>query len=114
MCHPYEQRVAPGDSATLAVVFTSYSGQKRQVSCRPILPSQWQVDVPAQGTILTPNAEGCIAFELTIPSHAQPGRWVVPVDVTYHGQRLSQFREAILTVESVADLFGEEEPPGVH
>jgi hypothetical protein len=44
------------------------------------------------------KTEGRVSFTLALPRDAQRGRWVIPVEVTYHGRRLGQFREAVVVV----------------
>jgi hypothetical protein len=98
-CHPYEQRVAPGERVRLDVVFTNHSDEEREAACQPVLPAEWGTQVNVQKAIVAPKAEGTVTVAFAVPCDAQPGRCVVPVDVTYHGRRLGQFREAVLVVE---------------
>ena len=97
-CHPYEQRVSRGDRVQLDVVLTNHSKGEREAACQPALPKEWHVQVDPQKAVLAPKSEGRMAFVFTVPRHARPGRWVVPVAVTYQGRRLGQFREAIVVV----------------
>jgi glyoxylase-like metal-dependent hydrolase (beta-lactamase superfamily II) len=98
-CHPYEQRALPGDEVRLDVVFTNHSGAEREAVCRPVLPAQWQMQVGTKKAVVAPKAEGRIGFVFSLPGDVCPGRWIVPVDVTYGGRRLGPFREAIVVVE---------------
>jgi glyoxylase-like metal-dependent hydrolase (beta-lactamase superfamily II) len=97
-CYPYEQRVAPGARATLEVVFTNHSMEEREAVCRPVLPAEWGAGPEPRRARIVPKAEQGIAFAFEVPRDAEPGRWVVPIEVTYDGRRLGQFREAILEV----------------
>jgi glyoxylase-like metal-dependent hydrolase (beta-lactamase superfamily II) len=97
-CFPYEQEVAPGERVQLEVVLTNHSGEEREAVCRPVLPESWPVDLAARGAMIPSKAERGVGFTFTVPAGASPGRWVVPVEVTYGGRPLGQFREAILVV----------------
>jgi len=98
-CYPYEQRVTPGETVHLQVVLTNHSDGEREAVCRPVLPGPWQVQLVPRKMAVPPKTEQSIAFAFTVPRDVQPGRWLVPVEVTYHGRRLGQFREAILVLE---------------
>ena len=97
-CYPYEQRVSPGGRVGLEVVFTNHSTGEREATCRPVLPQAWGVQLEPQSVRIAPKEEQGISFGLNVPQDAVSGRWVVPVEVTYGGRRLGQFREAILDV----------------
>lgn len=98
---PYEQDVTPGETATLQLTVTNHSSQARIASCRPILPEVWGVDVPEQAATIPPKQEGHITFSIPIPTHANGvQRTVIPLEVTYDGQVLGQFREAIFVFSS--------------
>ena len=84
-------------TATLRLHVTNHSAQARIASCRPILPELWDVDIPEQAITIPPKQEGHITFSIPIPTHANGAqRTVIPLDVTYDGRSLGQFREAIL------------------
>ena len=102
-CHPYEQHVVPGARAELGVVFTNHSNEKREAVCQLILPEEWQVPSTTQAALIEPLSEGHLGFAFDVPCYALPGRWVVPVDVTFHGKCLGQFREAILVIGASTD-----------
>ena len=101
-CQPYEQRVAPGGRAHLRVVCTNHSDGERVVTCRPVLPEPWDLQICTGQAIIAPRTEGCVAFDLSVPYDTLPGRWVVPVEITYHERRLGQYREAIIVVTDQA------------
>jgi glyoxylase-like metal-dependent hydrolase (beta-lactamase superfamily II) len=98
-CHPYEQAVSAGASATLRVEFTNHSSEAREVVCEPVLPSRWRATVAPQCAVVAAKGEGSVVFRLPVPRDVAPQRAVIPVDITYGGRRLGQFREAILVVE---------------
>jgi len=97
-CYPYEQRVARGGRAALSVVCTNHSSSARRLSCRPVLPATWEGQCAECALMVTPKAEGTLDFDIGVPKDARPGRWVIPVEVTYDGRPLGQFREAVLVV----------------
>lgn len=101
--YPYEQDVSPGETATLHLTLTNHSSQARIASCRPILPQLWHVEVPEQAVTIPPKQEGHITFSIPIPTHANSvQRTVIPLEVTYDGRSLGQFREAIFVFSSDA------------
>ncbi len=104
-CYPYEQCAEPGEKVCLQVVFTNHSAEECLASCEVVLPEEWEKlsssgqDKPeCQEAVIPPKAERGILLTFGVPRTAQPGRWVVPVDVTYQGRGLGQFREAILVI----------------
>jgi glyoxylase-like metal-dependent hydrolase (beta-lactamase superfamily II) len=102
-CRPYEQRTAPGEIAQLQVAFTNHSEGGREATACPALPRAWHADLREKSTVVAPKQEGSVTFLLTVPADASPGRWVVPVDVTYDGRRLGQLCEAIIVVDEHCD-----------
>jgi glyoxylase-like metal-dependent hydrolase (beta-lactamase superfamily II) len=100
-CYPYEQDVAPGKTANLRVDFTNHSEQERRAICRPITPNSWDVHIPEGEAIIPPKSDGHVSFPIPIPhlDNRTPGRIVIPVEVTYDGCRLGQFREAIFVLD---------------
>ncbi|MFW6163015.1 MAG: MBL fold metallo-hydrolase, partial [Planctomycetota bacterium] len=104
--HPYEQTAKPGDEVTLGVVVTNHSAQPRPARCRPVLPQAWssggrgsrRADDWSKATI-APKTEGTVPLTLRVPPSAEPGRWVVPIDVHYEPRHLPQFAEAIVVIE---------------
>ena len=104
-CEPYEQPVQPSMTVTLTVVVTNHSATPKRLSCQPILPSTWPDAVSAQEATIPPRQEGWLCFTIAIPAlpsvpsgEKQQGRnrVVVPVEITYDGRVLGQWREAIL------------------
>jgi len=98
-CFPYEQRVALGETVHFDVVVTNHSDEIREAIVRPILPEGGMALAP-QGTAIASKAEGSIVFRFNLPADAAPGRWIIPVDVTYGGRRLGPFREAVIEVSN--------------
>jgi len=112
-CAPYEQKAAPGEAAAFDVVLTNHSPIARDAACRAVLPRVWDHAYAkrpraalAQPAPTTPWAEtkipakhdGRLRVGLRIPPTAKRGRYVIPVDLRYHGRKLPQFTEAIVVV----------------
>ena len=102
LCYPYEQEVAPGRTAQLRVEVTNHSYEPRTATAQPILPASWGMEIAAKETTIPPRTDGYIGFSIPIPvgvglpnPYTALGRIVVPVDITYNGHPLGQFREAI-------------------
>ena len=94
--YPYEQEVSAGKTVPLDIVVTNHSAQARIASCRPILLQSWDVNISEQAITIPPKQEGHITFSIPIPTHANDARrTVIPLDITYDGVPLGQFREAI-------------------
>ena len=94
--YPYEQNVGGGETATLQVCFTNHSPEARIASCRPILPESWNINIPEQSATIPSKQERHITFSIPIPAHVNSTRrTVIPLDITYDGRPLGQFREAI-------------------
>ena len=113
-CEPYEQQILPGVATTLTVVVTNHSAVAKAVHCQPILPAAWRTSSAEQQLTIPAHSEGRLLFTITMPhalltnethhraatidhtTAAQPERIVIPIEVTYDGRALGQFREAIL------------------
>lgn len=99
-CHPYEQHISPGARVQIDTIITNYTDHLCAARCRPILPPQWQIGVAAGEATIAPQSQERITLMFSVPHDAAPGRWVVPIDVTYDGRRLGQFREAIVVIKN--------------
>lgn len=103
-CLPYEQLAQPGSTVTLSVVIANHSATARTASCYPVLPAAWATVVAEQSITIPPHSEGQVTFAIPLPTSQRPPsadalqRMVVPIEVTYHGHALGQFREAILVI----------------
>ncbi len=111
-CYPYEQEVAPGGTAQLRVEVTNHSYEPRTATAQPILPASWGMETAPSETTLPPRTTGGFDFSIPIPvgvfllgyfprlpnSCTASGRVVIPVDITYNGRPLGQFREAIFVL----------------
>ncbi|MFC1715449.1 MBL fold metallo-hydrolase [Candidatus Poribacteria bacterium] len=98
-CYPYEQDAPPGKTVELQVNITNHSASEREALCRLILPASWRMEIDAKSTFIAAKSEGQIIFSFAVPEDAPEKRTVVPVDLTYDGRLLGQFREVILAIE---------------
>ena len=98
-CYPYEQEVAPGETAQLRVEITNHSYEPRTATAHPILPASWDMEIAPAETTIPPRTDGYIGFSIPIPQHYEAlGRIVIPIDFTYNTCPLGQFREAIFVL----------------
>lgn len=109
-CYPYEQEVAPGETAQLNVEITNHSLESCTAIAQPILPEAWGIEVDSAETTIPPKADGHIQFSIPIPLHSSRHaptccqesevleRVVVPINLTYNACLLGQFREAIFVL----------------
>ena len=98
-CYPYEQEVALGGTAQLRVEVTNHSHEPRTATAQPILPASWGMEIASREITIPPRTDGYIGFSIPIPHPCEAlGRIVIPVDLTYNGQPLGQFREAIFVL----------------
>ena len=108
---PYEQKCTPGSLVSFDVVLTNHSLQPRTAACRLVTPTAWggkplppmlqadrgrgsgwaSVEVP-------PKSDGRLRLSVRVSANAQPGRYVIPVDLWYGDRALPQFTEAMLVV----------------
>ena len=93
---PTSRQSTPARQCLCISFVTNHSAQARIASCRPILPESWDVNIPEQAITIPSKQEGHITFSIPIPPHANGAqRIVIPLDITYDGRSLGQFREAI-------------------
>ena len=111
-CYPYEQEITPGGTAQLRVEVTNHSFESRTATAQPILPASWGLEIGPRETTIPPRTDGYIDFSIPIPvgvglpeetpkqkhPYTASGRVVIPVDITYNGHPLGQFREAIFVL----------------
>lgn len=98
-CYPYEQDAMVGKTVSLSVEITNHSTSEKCALVRPILPKSWDMELDAKSVVILAKSDGKISFAITIPEDASSKRTVIPVEVTYDGRPLGQFREAVLVVK---------------
>jgi hypothetical protein len=88
------------DYRPLSVAFTNHSATAQSASCRPQVPPDWHCTPVEQEITIPAKEDAHLHFMLTAPSDlpAAGRRLVVPLEITYGGNALGQFREAILQV----------------
>jgi uncharacterized membrane protein len=98
-CHPYEQKAEAGKKLALDVVVTNHSAVPRTLACRAVLPRAWHGGTTDWTTVeASPKSDARTRLTLSVPAHATPGRYVVPVDIKYADHDLPQFTEAIVVL----------------
>lgn len=95
--YPYEQRLAPGIVASVAVRLMNHDAGFREVTVSPVLPEGWQADPVSLSCLCEPGREAVLRFGLRAPAAAQ-GRVVVPFRVTFDGVFLGALRECVMEV----------------
>lgn len=95
---PYEQEAVAGDEIRLEVRLFNHAPEMRDAWVAPQVPEGWEC-VPEM--LLVPcraEAESAAVFQLRIASDQPPGRVVVPLRISFGGEDLGSFREAIVAV----------------
>jgi len=98
-CYPYEQQVAAGQSFTIRIDISNHSETVSRATGRPVLPKWWSQSVGSKTVELVPKTDGSLEFSLDLPIDLptpKEQRLVIPVELTYNGIDLGQFREAVL------------------
>ena len=98
-CYPYEQQVVAGQSFTLRIDISNHSETVSRATGRPVLPKWWSQSVGSKTVELAPKTDGSLEFSLDLPADLpmpKKQRLVIPVELTYNGNDLGQFREAVL------------------
>jgi glyoxylase-like metal-dependent hydrolase (beta-lactamase superfamily II) len=99
-CWPYEQRVRPGEKASLRVVVTNHADAPRQALCRAVLPRAWggPTTTAWQQAECAAKQDSQVPLAIDVPATARPGRYVIPIDLHFGDWVLPQFTEAIVVV----------------
>jgi glyoxylase-like metal-dependent hydrolase (beta-lactamase superfamily II) len=109
--YPFQQEVAPGSSFAVDVAFTNHGPEAAWARAEPVLPPGWQwqrsrssseVEVgPETSGVALPAVgapDGTIRLWLSVPVDARPGRYVVPLRITWAGRHLGQIRHYLVYV----------------
>jgi glyoxylase-like metal-dependent hydrolase (beta-lactamase superfamily II) len=97
-CHPYEQVSRPGGTFEVEVVSINHSDADRSMECSLVPPGGWRGGDPGSIDLAADEEDG-VKLNIEIPSEADCGMYVIPVNVWYGSRYLPQFTEAILRVE---------------
>ncbi len=98
-CYPYEQKSIAGNPIAFDVVVTNHSAVPKKCVCRAVPPQAWRnrnsdwISIEA-----SPKAEAQARVTLMTPADVAPGRYVIPIDITYGDRDLPQFTEAIIVI----------------
>jgi glyoxylase-like metal-dependent hydrolase (beta-lactamase superfamily II) len=109
--YPYEQQTAPGATIALDVQFTNHGKQPAKGQVEPVLPDGWTWDPARSRTESTapprtcglvdsnrPDSDVAARIWLTVPEDTPPGRYVIPVRITWDGRYLGQIRHGVVEV----------------
>jgi glyoxylase-like metal-dependent hydrolase (beta-lactamase superfamily II) len=107
--YPYEQDVPAGGEAVFGVQFTNHADRPIEAMVEVAAPEGWTVHtgqaratVPALTNGSTgPEAailDGAVSLHVGVPVDAEPGRYIVPVRLTWDGRYLGQYRHGIVNV----------------
>ena len=109
--YPYEQYVARGESANFDVRFTNHSETVANARVSVVPPAMWRGNcAAAAGKVTIPpltdgavgdafaNPDGVIPVHVEVPATAPPGKFVIPVRITWERRYLGQYRHAIINV----------------
>ncbi len=95
--YPYEQEAPAGARIRVDVVCTNYGPAAATMESALLLPVGWTGDTAPPVTIPA-GAEGRAVHWCTLPADAAPGLHVLPIRLTWDGQYLGQFRQALVRV----------------
>ncbi len=109
--YPYEQQAARGATIALDVQFTNHGKQRVKGQVEPVLPEDWiwdkeksqsEIDAPPRTCgLVSPDRSDSDVFGriwLRVPESASPGRYVIPLRITWDGMYLGQIRHGIVDV----------------
>jgi glyoxylase-like metal-dependent hydrolase (beta-lactamase superfamily II) len=95
--YPYEQRLAAGETAAVAIRLFNHGNGFREARVEPVLPAGWDAEPLALSCLCEPGRESTLRFTLRAPPTAS-GRVVVPFRVWFGGVFLGALRECVLEV----------------
>jgi glyoxylase-like metal-dependent hydrolase (beta-lactamase superfamily II) len=96
--YPYEQAVAPGEVAAVAVCVFNHADGYRDIRVEAVAPPGWEAEPAALNCRCEPKREASLRFRLRAPN-AAAGRVIVTFSITYGGVALGSLRECVLRVE---------------
>jgi hypothetical protein len=96
---PYDQEALPGSTVRVEVQFTNHGDAPARAEVEPVVPEGWQWNDSANAaTDVAGKADGAVAIGLKIAEGARPGRYTIPMRVTWDGEYLGQYRHGIVEV----------------
>lgn len=101
--YPYEQTTGRGRDVTVTVEFSNHAATPMRASVSANTPTGWTAAPEALSTTCIAKEDTGLKFQLRVPGNAAPGRYVIPVNVTWGDRDLGSFREAIVNVSDTPD-----------
>jgi len=101
--YPYEQTVPAGQNATIQVRVLNHASQPEQVRIDLLPVSDWTVHPAHYTTVCPAKMQTSVTFDVQTCAATPPGRYVLPVKVTFGGQDLGSCREALVQLVSAED-----------
>jgi glyoxylase-like metal-dependent hydrolase (beta-lactamase superfamily II) len=98
-CHPYEQHVRAGDRAALDLVATNHCDSAGLLAAQLTLPAYWRESELRAQVLLPPSCCRQASFGFRVPEGTGPGRYAVPVSVTFRDTQFPQIAEAVIMVD---------------
>jgi hypothetical protein len=96
--YPYSQQSEAGKDLTISLCIYNHANKDRAVTAEFVLPGGWNSD-PAQARWKIPAGEEVkVPFKIHTRQNCPPGRYVLPVRITFNGQNLGSFRESIVEI----------------
>ena len=109
--YPYEQEAAAGSTIAIEVHLTNHGPESSEGRVEPVLPEGWRWDTARGDGRLTVTArtdglatpfcerpDGVARLWLTLPEDTAPGRYVVPLRLTWGRRYLGQIRHAVVEI----------------
>jgi glyoxylase-like metal-dependent hydrolase (beta-lactamase superfamily II) len=97
--YPYEQVVAVGEPAAVAVRVLNHAEGFREVRVEAVAPPGWEVEPAVLNCRCEPKQEASLCFCLRPPASGA-GRTVVPFRIHFGGVALGSLRECVVRVEA--------------
>ncbi len=109
--YPYEQQAARGATIALDIMFTNHGLLPSKGNVEPVLPDGWTwdqdrnqvaIEIPPRTCGLVapgrPDSDAFARVWLIVPESASPGRYIIPVQITWNGRYRGQIRHGVVEV----------------
>jgi len=96
--YPYGQKTKSGESVDLKVRIFNHSTSQRTYILEPNVPEGFNVEPGIASVTAGPLNENEKTFRVEIPDEALPGIYVMTSDVSFEGQVLHEWAEAIIEI----------------
>ncbi|MBT3376119.1 MAG: hypothetical protein HN742_07190 [Lentisphaerae bacterium] len=101
--YPYEQTATAGCDVAITVEFSNHAETPMSTSVSANAPIGWTATPKALSTTCIAKDDTGLKLQLRVPENASPGRYVIPVNITWGDRDLGSFREAIVNVSDAPD-----------